>query len=80
MVTCPTHSKNMRPLLSSSCPTDALYVSPLSEAIEGSTERDLIERGIMRKFQTRHGWKNSKPRGTGGDMSYRIFENGTIIP
>jgi NAD-dependent dihydropyrimidine dehydrogenase PreA subunit len=62
------------------CPTDALYVSPLSEAIEGADERELIDRGIMGSFRQEMGWKNAKPRGTSGDMSYRIFETGTIIP
>ncbi|MGF9693750.1 MULTISPECIES: 4Fe-4S binding protein [unclassified Rhizobium] len=62
------------------CPTDALYVSPLSEAIEGTSERDLVERGVLGSFRREMGWKNAKPRGTAGDLSYRIFETGTIIP
>jgi NAD-dependent dihydropyrimidine dehydrogenase PreA subunit len=62
------------------CPTDALYVSPLSETIEGSTEADLVARGVMGSFRREMGWKNAKPRGTAGDMSYRIFETGTITP
>jgi len=62
------------------CPTDALYVSPLSEAIEGSTESELVTRGVMGSFRREMGWKNAKPRGTAGDLSYRIFETGTITP
>ncbi|EPE94342.1 4Fe-4S dicluster domain-containing protein [Rhizobium grahamii] len=62
------------------CPTDALYVSPLSEAIEGSHEHELVARGVMGSFRREMGWKNAKPRGTASDMSYRIFETGTIIP
>lgn len=62
------------------CPTDALYVSPLSEAIEGTTEGDLVARGVMGSFRREMGWKNAKPRGTAGDLSYRIFETGTITP
>jgi hypothetical protein len=55
-------------------------VSPLSETIEGSTEADLVARGVMGSFRREMGWKNAKPRGTAGDMSYRIFETGTITP
>ncbi|MGE7368362.1 4Fe-4S binding protein [Neorhizobium sp. NPDC001467] len=62
------------------CPTDALYVSPLSETIEGASEEQLIERGVLGSFRREMGWKNSKPRGTAGDLSYRIFETGNIIP
>ncbi|SIR35367.1 NAD-dependent dihydropyrimidine dehydrogenase, PreA subunit [Rhizobium sp. RU35A] len=62
------------------CPTDALYVSPFSDAIEGASEADLIARGVMGSFRREMGWKNAKPRGTSGDLSYRIFETGRIIP
>jgi len=62
------------------CPTDALYVSPLADALEGRAETELAERGLLGSFRREMGWKNAKPRGTAGDLSYRIFENGSIIP
>ncbi len=62
------------------CPTDALYVSPLSEAIEGTSETELVARNVLGSFRREMGWKNAKPRGTAQDLSYRIFETGSIIP
>lgn len=62
------------------CPVDALYVSPLADAVEGRSEEELAARGLLGSFRREMGWKNAKPRGTAGDLSYRIFESGSITP
>ncbi|KAA0970893.1 ferredoxin family protein [Aureimonas fodinaquatilis] len=62
------------------CPADALYVSPLSEELQQLSEADLLAQGLLGSFRREMGWKNAKPRGTGSDLSYRIFEGGSIVP
>ena len=62
------------------CPVDALYVSPLAEAVEGVSEQDLVARDLLGGYRRAMGWRNAKPRGTADDLSYRIFETGVIVP
>lgn len=62
------------------CPVDALYVSPLADGIEGRSEAELVAEGILGSYRREMGWKNAKPRGTADDLSYRIFESGSIVP
>lgn len=62
------------------CPTDALYVSPLADEIEGRSEAELVSKNLLGSYRREMGWKNGKPRGTASDLSYRIFENGSVVP
>ncbi|MBB3952912.1 4Fe-4S dicluster domain-containing protein [Aureimonas jatrophae] len=62
------------------CPVDALYVSPLTYERDVVSEADLVARGVLGSFRREMGWRNAKPRGTRDDLSYRIFEAGTIVP
>lgn len=62
------------------CPVDALYVSPLVDAIEGRSEADLAASGVLGSFRREMGWRNAKPYGTAADLSYRMFESGAIVP
>ena len=52
----------------------------LADAVEGRQEAELAASGLLGSFRREMGWKNAKPRGTGGDLSYRIFESGSIVP
>jgi NAD-dependent dihydropyrimidine dehydrogenase PreA subunit len=61
------------------CPVDALYVSPklVDDPVD---EADLIARDLLGSFRRAMGWSGARPRGTDGDLSYRMFEDGTVQP
>jgi NAD-dependent dihydropyrimidine dehydrogenase PreA subunit len=62
------------------CPTHALYVSPLADAHEIVDEQRLIASGLLGSYQRALGWRDGKPGGTAGDLSYRLFEDARVAP
>ncbi len=62
------------------CPTDALYVSPLADRDDPVNEAALLAAGLFGSYQRALGWKKAKPGGAAADLTYRIFEDGTVRP
>jgi NAD-dependent dihydropyrimidine dehydrogenase PreA subunit len=62
------------------CPADALYVSPHFASDDAVDEADLIARDLLGSYRRTLGWANAKPRATHLDLSYRMFEDGTVQP
>jgi NAD-dependent dihydropyrimidine dehydrogenase PreA subunit len=60
------------------CPVDALYVSPNVDTDDLVDEADLIARDLLGSYRRAMGWANARPQGTRRDMSYRMFEDGTV--
>jgi len=62
------------------CPVDALYVSPLADLDDPVDEATVAAAGLFGSYQRALGWKKARPGGTDADLSYRIFEDGTVRP